>query len=144
LADLQSTGKERMNKNLSRRDFLKLAGVTSVGLALSACGVKASELPTATSLPSTSTPFPTSTSTPSPIPTPTVEDLKINGIVQKAIDKLVVELNKKQISITREDLLQNGLEVKRINGVDENSMAKSYDVVVTSTASQSEKGGGIQ
>jgi len=142
LADLQSTGKERMNKNLSRRDFLKLAGVTSVGLALSACGVKASELPTATSLPSTSTPFPTSTSTPSPIPTPTVEDLKINGIVQKAIDKLVVELNKKQISITREDLLQNGLEVKRINGVDENSMAKSYDVVVTSTASQSEKGGG--
>lgn len=106
-------------------------------MILSACGVKASELPTSPSLPSISTPFPTSASTPLPVPTPTVEDLRMNGIVQKAIDKLLAELNKKQASITKEDLLQNGLEVKRINGV-----AKSYDIVVTSAASQYEKSDG--
>jgi endo-1,4-beta-xylanase len=63
-----------MNKKLSRRDFLKVAGVTSAGLALSACGVKATEIPTltptltSTILPTlTSTPFPTATSTPKPL-----------------------------------------------------------------------------
>lgn len=131
-----------MSKKISRRDFLKVTGVTSASLILSACGVKASELSTATSLPSTNTPFPTSTATPLPTPTPTVEDLKMNGIVQKAIDKLVVEFNKKGIPVTKEELLQNGLKVIRINGVDENSMAKSYDVVVTSAASPSGDGEG--
>ncbi len=33
-------------KRLSRRDFLKLAGAASASLALSAYGVKATELPT--------------------------------------------------------------------------------------------------
>lgn len=37
-----------MNKKLSRRDFLKLASATSAGFALSACGVKPTELPTLT------------------------------------------------------------------------------------------------
>lgn len=60
-----------MNKKLSRRDFLKLAGVTSAGLALSACGVKATELPTATFAPPTSTLLPTKTITPMPTATPT-------------------------------------------------------------------------
>jgi len=70
-----------MNKDrLSRRDFLKVAGVTSAGLALSACGVKAIDMPvpksisTSTALPSTApslsantkTPEPTLTSTPHP------------------------------------------------------------------------------
>ena len=68
-----------MNKKLSRRDFLKLAGVTSAGLVLSACGVKATEIPrpTITALPSetpslvpsstaTNTPEPTLTATPNP------------------------------------------------------------------------------
>lgn len=68
-----------MNKKLSRRDFLNLAGATSAGLALSACGVKATDLPqpTLTPLPSltpslvpsptaTNTLEPTSTATPKP------------------------------------------------------------------------------
>ena len=59
-----------MNKKLSRRDFLKLAGVTSAGLALSACGVNATELPTATFLPPTETIVPTVTSSPTLTPTP--------------------------------------------------------------------------
>ena len=52
-----------MNGNLSRRDFLKLAGITSVGIALSACSVKTTESPTprVTSLPPTETPGPTTT-----------------------------------------------------------------------------------
>lgn len=130
-----------MTKKLSRRDFLKVTGVMSASLILSACGVKASEFPTATSLPSTSTPLPTITSTPLPVPTPTVEDLKMNGIVQKAVDKLVIEFNKKGITIAKEVLSQSGLKVVRINGIDENSMAKKYDVVITS-ASPSGEGGG--
>lgn len=51
---------------LTRRDFLKVAGLTSAGLALTACGVKATELPTATSIPSTNTPLPMPTLTPTP------------------------------------------------------------------------------
>ena len=59
-----------MNKKLSRRDFLKLAGVASTGLSLSACGVDATKLidPTATPI---FTPFPTPTNTPSLTPFPT-------------------------------------------------------------------------
>jgi endo-1,4-beta-xylanase len=61
-----------MSKKISRRDFLKLAGVTSAGLALSACGVKAIESPTATFLPPTETIIPTITSVPTStlMPTP--------------------------------------------------------------------------
>lgn len=59
-----------MNKDkLTRRDFLRMAGVTSAGLALSACGVDATKLPDSTVTPSI-TPFPTSTDTPTLAPTP--------------------------------------------------------------------------
>lgn len=59
-----------MKKNkLTRRDFLKVAGVASAGLALSACGVDATKLPDPTATPSL-TPFPTSTNTPTLTPTP--------------------------------------------------------------------------
>jgi len=64
-----------MANKLSRRDFLKVAGAASAGLALSACGVKATELPvptaTATALPPTATFLPTETQTPEPALTPT-------------------------------------------------------------------------
>jgi hypothetical protein len=62
-----------MNKKLSRRDFLKLAGVTSAGLALSACGITATELPTATFVLPTETAIPTLT--PAPTSTPNFENL---------------------------------------------------------------------
>jgi endo-1,4-beta-xylanase len=59
---------------LTRRDFIKLAGATSAGLALSACGVKATEVPTPTStstlFPPTQTLTPTSTSIPTATPIP--------------------------------------------------------------------------
>jgi hypothetical protein len=59
-----------MNKNkLTRRDFLKMAGVTSAGLTLSACGVDIANLPDLTTTPST-TPFPTATNTLTLTPTP--------------------------------------------------------------------------
>ena len=60
---------------LTRRDFLKVAGVTSAGLALSACGVDVTKLPVPTATASI-TPFPTSapTLTPTPVP-PTIADL---------------------------------------------------------------------
>jgi len=65
-----------MNKNkLTRRDFLKMAGVTSAGLALSACGVDVTKLPNPTTTASI-TPFPTGTPTLTPTPTPpTIADL---------------------------------------------------------------------
>ena len=57
------------NNKLTRRDFLKMAGVTSAGLALSACGLDVTKLPDLTATPSL-TPFPTSTNTPTLTPTP--------------------------------------------------------------------------
>ncbi len=78
-----------MNKNLSRRYFLKLIARTSVGLFLSACGLKDVDLskptqtpsltlsptsnPTSTNTPQpteTATPLPTNTSTPTATPKP--------------------------------------------------------------------------
>lgn len=65
-----------MGKNIfTRRDFLKTAGVTSAGLALSSCGVDVTKLPDPTA---TLTPLPTSTSVPTLTPTPkppTIADL---------------------------------------------------------------------
>jgi endo-1,4-beta-xylanase len=58
-----------MKKNiLTRRDFLKMAGVTSAGLALSACGVDVTKLPD----PTATLFLPTATNTPTPEPTATV------------------------------------------------------------------------
>jgi endo-1,4-beta-xylanase len=58
-----------MTKPFSRRDFLRLAGATSAGLALSACGVRSDEFPTAAPAP-TGTPLPTATLLPGPTPVP--------------------------------------------------------------------------
>lgn len=61
-------------KNLTRRDFIRLCGTSSIGLALAACGVSptptATPAPTNTTLP-TSTPLPTATLTNTPAPTST-------------------------------------------------------------------------
>ncbi len=82
-----------MKQKLSRRDFLKLAGATSAGLALSACGVKATEvsLSTPTILSTeTSTHQPTSTVTPHPPETirEFADALKIKIAVMLNTDKL--------------------------------------------------------
>lgn len=59
-----------MSKNkLTRRDFLKMAGITSAGLGLSACGVDVTKLPDPMVTPS-NTPFPTAKSKPTLTPTP--------------------------------------------------------------------------
>jgi endo-1,4-beta-xylanase len=58
-----------MKQKLSRRDFLKLASVTSAGLALSACGVNATGFPTPT-MTSTVLPSPTTTTTLTATPQP--------------------------------------------------------------------------
>jgi hypothetical protein len=76
---LQNIGKEKMNKKLSRRDFLKLAGVTSAGLALSACGVKATEFPTSTFVSPTETTIPTVTAAPTLTATPKPPTLRTIG-----------------------------------------------------------------
>ena len=82
-----------MNLKLSRRDFLKVAGVTSAGLALSACGVKATEvvLPTSTILP-TNTLTPVPSVTPTPHSPETIREfadaLKIKIAVTLSTDKL--------------------------------------------------------
>lgn len=70
---------------LTRRDFLKMAGVTSAGLALSACGVDVTKLPdptaTATLFPPTATNTPEPTATVTPKPPETLRDFaEILGI----------------------------------------------------------------
>ncbi len=71
-----------MPKKLSRRDFLKLSGVTSVGLLLATCGVKATEIPTSTPSPSL-TPSPLSSITPSSTLTATPRPLTIRDFGRK-------------------------------------------------------------
>lgn len=59
------------SKEISRRDFLKLSGLTSLSLALSACSLssKPTEIPT-------TTPAPIPTPSPTPSPTPECIDLR--------------------------------------------------------------------
>jgi hypothetical protein len=67
-----------MSQNkLTRRDFLKIAGATTAGLAISACGIDATKLTDPTAIPSLTpsstpslTPYPTITNTPTLSPTP--------------------------------------------------------------------------
>jgi hypothetical protein len=80
---------------LTRRDFLRLCGTSSIGLALAACGVTptptVTPAPTNTALPTstalltatttlTSTPAPTSTATPTRTPTATPRPLTIGDL----------------------------------------------------------------
>jgi hypothetical protein len=115
---LQNKGQESMNKKLSRRDFLKLAGVTSAGLALSACGVNATELPTATFLSPTGTPLPTETITPTltstPIPLEQLPETK------QALAEFVQAFETAGVNISSEQLIQKGLEIRTITGKDGN------------------------
>lgn len=71
-----------MSKNFSRRDFLKLASITSAGFALSACGVNATRLTDPMATPSL-TPFPTITNTPAPTVTPTPAPLTLREVGEK-------------------------------------------------------------
>jgi len=122
-----------MNKNLSRRDFLKLAGVTSAGLALSACGVKATEFPTATfvpptetTIPPTETTIPTLTFTPVPptatsTPIPPIETLSVS---QESVNQFASAVQKAGINISAESILQQGFQIQTII----NKEGKPFDI----------------
>jgi len=125
-----------MNKKLSRRDFLKLAGVTSAGLALSACGVKATESPTATYIPSTSTSLPTETLTPTLTSTPTLP-LEQLPETKEAIDEFIQAFQAEGVNITSEQLLQKGLELRTMTDKNENH----YDVAFVHLEDTSQFGG---
>jgi endo-1,4-beta-xylanase len=120
---LHNKGKEKMNKKLSRRDFLKMAGITSAGLALSACGVKAIDLPKATSIPPTGTSFPTETLTPTltSTPTPPLEQLPQT---KQILAEFVQAFQATETDISIDQLTQKGLEIRTIAGKDN----KQYDI----------------
>jgi endo-1,4-beta-xylanase len=81
-----------MIKNkLTRRDFLKVAGLTSVGLALSACGVSVTELPTLIPLP-TLTIVPTATSTPTPSITPSPTQTPLPPTLRNLANRLGIKI----------------------------------------------------
>lgn len=85
-----------MTSKLSRRDFLKIAGASSAGLALSACGVQATQLPEPSPLSSgtpTIAPSPTLTSTPQPTLTPTPEPPTIADLAHKIGMDVGIEAN---------------------------------------------------
>jgi endo-1,4-beta-xylanase len=95
-----------VKNKLSRRDFLKLAGLTSAGMVLSACGMQATELtiPTSTStaIAFTATPLPAITQTPrptltyTPSPPETIRDFAdILGI------KMAVMINTNKLGIPK-------------------------------------------
>ena len=102
---------------LTRRDFLKVAGVTSASLALTACGVKATEFPTATLIPPTGTPLPTETlmSTPTSTPIP-LEQLPQT---KQALVDFVRAFQEAGVDTSADQLLQKGLEIRTITVKDE-------------------------
>ena len=117
------------NRKLSRRDFLKFTGAVSAGLALTACGVKATELPfpTSTLAPTHELPQPTLTETitATSTPVPTLESLPET---QKSVSEFVSALKSTQSNISAEQILQQGLITKDLVGVD----GKKYRVAITS------------
>jgi GH35 family endo-1,4-beta-xylanase len=112
-----------MNKKLSRRDFLKLAGVTSAGLALSACGVKATESAIATLIPPTGTSLPTETLTPTLTSTPTLP-LEQLPQTKQALADFVRAFQEAGVDTSSDQLLQKGLEIRTITGINE----KQYEI----------------
>jgi len=57
------------------------------------------------------------------------EDYIKSLVVQNSADKIAQEMTKKGTPITKEILMQNGIEVKRIIGVDKVGKRNSYEVV---------------
>lgn len=108
-----------MNKKLSRRDFLKMAGVTSVGLVLSACGVKATDLPTATLVSPTETIIPTITSVPTSTPPLPLEQLPQT---KQALAEFVQAFKAVGVDISSDQLIQKGLEIRTITGKDKEQL----------------------
>lgn len=112
-----------MDKKMSRRDFLKLAGVTSAGLALSACGTKAIDLPTATLTPQTYTTLPTETLFPTLTSTPIpVEQLPQT---KQILAEFVQTFRAVGADISTDQLIQKGLEIRTVTGKDK----KQYEIV---------------
>lgn len=76
-----------VSRALSRRDFLKIAGMTSASLALSACGVKPVDLPPTTSVPPTMAatvlPSPTLAPTATPTPNPGPDMNTLRGLAEQ-------------------------------------------------------------
>jgi len=108
-------------KKLSRRDFLKLAGTTSAGLALSACGVEVTEVPTATAtlIPPTQTPSPTSTITPTPGPTST----PIPDTLRTYADALGIRIGAVAEGVGPEDKIRSELMAEQFNQIVITSLA---------------------
>jgi len=107
-----------MKKNiLTRRDFLKVAGVTSASLALSACGVKATNLPT--SFATSTISVPTQTAVPSITPSPTSDVQKIfNDLLQESISRYAKPfgLNATDVFNRVKNSPENQKTLKDING----------------------------
>jgi len=114
-----------MSKKLSRRDFLKLAGVTSAGLALSACGVNATELPTATLIPPTETAIPTLTA--SPTSTPNFDNLM--KVINLQIDKIATAYS---LPENQKDILKNCIEKVEVEN-------KAFWIISSSLIDQQDK-----
>jgi len=108
-------------KKLSRRDFLKLAGTTSAGLALSACSVEVTEVPTATAtlIPPTQTPSPTSTITPTPGPTST----PIPDTLRTYADALGIRIGAVAEGVGPEDKIRSELMAEQFNQIVITSLA---------------------
>lgn len=98
---------------LTRRDFLKVAGITSAGLALSACGVKATEFPILTATPTLAPLTPTVTPTSTPIPTATPIPNTLRGYA----DALGIKIGAVAEGIGPEDEARSKLMIEQFNQI---------------------------
>jgi GH35 family endo-1,4-beta-xylanase len=115
-----------MTKKISRRDFLKITGITSASLALTACGVKTTELPTVISVPPTAILLPTKTLAPTPTPIPTLiptstPTLSLEQLpkTKQVLANFVNAFRAADINVSSDHLLQKGLEIRTVEGKDE-------------------------
>ena len=124
----------------SRRNFLKMAGATSAGLSLEACGVKATRvkptdlpIPTQTLVPTATLTFtptptpPTPTAAPTMTPSPTIE-VKMADLPQTkaAVDQFAAAMQSAGLETNAEQIRQ-GLTTKEITGKD----GGKYEIALT-------------
>jgi hypothetical protein len=153
-----------MITKLSRRDFLRLSGAMSTGLALSACGVELARGPdpaatpsfapsqTATSAPaSTVRPAPVPTATPTPAPTSTAMPAPTMTSLPAAVEQLpqtrqalvdfVQAFQAAGVDVPADKLLQEGLGIRSISAKDGKQYYIAYVHIERSVRAGVELGG---
>jgi hypothetical protein len=112
-----------MSKELTRRDFLRLAGLAGAGLALSSCGAKLTETPI----------LPTATLTAAPAATSTPDYAGLMKIIDQQLDKIVQAY---QLNESQKEILAACVEKVEINNAHAGAAAPIWTISSALVAQQ--------